>query len=479
MKNQVRKNKTKIVATLGPTSETTEKVRELIENGLSVARLNFSHGGHDVQLNRINIVRALNKELGTNVGLLQDLQGPKIRIGVVENEGVEIKAGDELSITSTEQIGNAKIVSTTYQNLTSDVEVGDPILIDDGNLELKVVEKGDGVIKTVVVHGGILKSKKGINLPGTKLSTPSMTEKDLKDLEFGLEQDVDWVALSFVRSADDILQLKKLIDAKGKHTKVVAKIEKPEAVENMDEIIAATDAVMVARGDLGVEIPMEDVPLIQKEIIEKCNIASKPVIVATQMLDSMINNPRPTRAEASDVANAILDGTDAIMLSGETAFGSYPALAVSAMTKIIQAIEERSEAIYHKHYKLENADNTVNEDRVLASAGRLARDTKAKAITGMTFTGYSAFGISRFRPSADLIMFTENKRLLTQLSLIWGVQSFYIEKFDSNTEIAFMQINKDLKDKGLLESGDLVVSTGTLPIAQRIRSNTIRLTTVD
>ncbi|BDD03649.1 pyruvate kinase [Aureibacter tunicatorum] len=478
MKNQVRRNKTKIVATLGPTSESKPKVKELIQAGLNVARLNFSHGGHDVQLNRINIVRDLNKELGVNVGLLQDLQGPKIRIGEVENEGVEINVGEELVICSTPMVGNRHKVSTTYESLTDDVEIGDPILIDDGNLELKVIDKGEGEVKTIVVHGGMLKSKKGINLPGSNLSTPSMTQKDLDDLQFGLEHNVDWVALSFVRRAEDIIELKNIIKQAGKTTKVVAKIEKPEAVNNIDEIINVTDAIMVARGDLGVEIPMEEVPVIQKEIIKKCNMAAKPVIVATQMLDSMINNPRPTRAEASDVANAILDGADAVMLSGETAFGNYPPLAVGAMSKIIKSVENNSEHIYNRNFELEKSSKTYNEDRVLASSAYLARDTEAVAITGMTFTGYTAFKVSRFRPKAEIQIFTDNMQLLTQLSLIWGVRGYFKEKFAESTEEAFLTINEDLKSLGEIQDGDLVVTTGTLPIANKERTNTIRLTKV-
>ncbi|BDD10671.1 pyruvate kinase [Fulvitalea axinellae] len=475
---ELAQKKTKIVATIGPTTEFEDKVRELILAGLNVARLNFSHGGHDEQLNRMNIVRKLNKEMGTNVGLLQDLQGPKIRIGEVEDGGVDIVAGDELTITSSPMIGTKDTVSTTYQSLTSDVEVGDPILIDDGNLELKVTEKGEGQIKTTVVHGGKLKSKKGINLPGTKLSTPSMTEKDLADLEFGLEQNVDWVALSFVREAKDIEDLKAIIAKRGKHTKVVAKIEKPEAIANIDEIIAATDAIMVARGDLGVEIPMEDVPLIQKEIIKKCNMAAKPVIVATQMLDSMINNPRPTRAEASDVANAIMDGADAVMLSGETAFGSYPKLAVESMTKIIRVLEEKGSMIFDKNYELDKNSETYKYDRVLASSARLAKDTEAKAITGMSFSGYTAFGLSRFRPSADILIVTENTHLLTQLSLIWGVTGYHTDALGDTTEKAFQKVNEIIKGEEAVETGDLVVSTGTMPVAQKQHTNTVRLTTV-
>ena len=472
------KNKTKIVATLGPTSESKEQVKELILAGLNVARLNFSHGSHESQLEKMNVVRELNRELGRNVGILQDLQGPKIRIGDIENGEVEICDGDILTITSEPLLGNKEIVSTTFTSLADDVHVGEPILIDDGNLELKVISKQPGKVKTQVVHGGLLRSKKGINLPGTKLSVPSMTEKDLADLEYGLKHNVDWIALSFVRTADDIRGLKRIISSAGKHSKIIAKIEKPEAVDNIDEIIQVSDGIMVARGDLGVEIPMEKVPMIQKEIIKKCNRLAKPVIVATQMLDSMIQNPRPTRAETSDVANAIMDGADAVMLSGETAYGSYPVLAIEAMTKIISSVEQNDKLIYHRNYELEKNSATYRSDRVLATACRLSKDTDAKAITGMTFSGYTAFVLSRFRPTAEIHIFTENEQLLTQMSLIWGVRGFFVRFLGKTTEDAFLTISEYLRGNAYINEGDLVVSTGTLPIATKSRTNTIRLTIV-
>jgi len=331
-------NKTKIVATVGPASNTKEMLRNLIAGGVDVFRLNFSHGTHDSHRPVIQAIKELREETGTYVSILQDLQGPKIRVEEVENNGVEIIEGEILTITTEKVLGTSKRVSTSYQALPNDVSVGDMILIDDGKLELKVTSTNGKEVEAVVVYGGILKSRKGINLPNTNVSAPSLTEKDYADLMFGLEQDVDWVALSFVRTQEDILQLRRIIDESGKKVSIVAKIEKPQAITNIDGIIEATDAIMVARGDLGVEILMEDVPVIQKMLVRKCNEAAKPVIVATQMLESMIENPRPTRAETNDVANAVMDGADAVMLSAESASGKYPMLAVQSMARIIKSI---------------------------------------------------------------------------------------------------------------------------------------------
>src|SRR5690606_30752009 len=320
--------KTKILATIGPASNNYEMIKSLAAAGANVFRLNFSHGSHSVHKEVIDIIRQVNKELNTSQGILQDLQGPEIRVGEVENNGVEIRPGEQITITNDPVIGTSSLVSTVYQNLPNDVVPGDRILIDDGNLEVVVTSSDGKNVNATVIHGGILKSRKGINLPNTKVSAPSLTEKDIEDLAFGLEEDVDWIALSFVRSADDIVDLRTRIKAAGKECKIVAKIEKPEALENIDSIIEATDAIMVARGDLGVEVPMEIVPLWQKKMVEKCKLACKPVIIATQMMESMIQNPRPTRAETNDVANAVLDGADAVMLSAETASGKYPVNAV-------------------------------------------------------------------------------------------------------------------------------------------------------
>ncbi|MGK7393964.1 MAG: pyruvate kinase [Candidatus Cyclobacteriaceae bacterium M3_2C_046] len=471
-------NKTKVVATVGPASSSKSLLRELVLAGVDLFRLNFSHSTHEQHQTVISHIREINDELKTYVSILQDLQGPKIRIEEVENNRIELKVGEIIKITSERVLGTNKKVSTSFKSLATDVKVGDPILLDDGNLELKVINKNNGEVEAEVVHGGILRSKKGINLPTTHVSVPSLTEKDHEDLLFGLENDVDWVALSFVRSAEDVKKLKKIIAEQGKETRVIAKIEKPEAVNNIDEIIKVTDALMVARGDLGVEIPMERVPMVQKDIINKCNIAAKPVIVATQMLESMIRNPRPTRAEASDVANAILDGADAVMLSGESAMGSYPVLAVKSMVRIIKSIEMNALQIYNKNLKADPKSETFYHDNVLVGACVIARDTCAKVITGITFSGYTAFALSKHRPYANIYIFSENKKLLNQINLIWGVQGFYYDKFKS-TDHSIDDTLEILKSEGIVKKGDVVIHTGTLPVIRKKRTNMVRLTEVE
>jgi pyruvate kinase len=467
-------NRTKIIATIGPASSSKSVIKSLIRSGANVLRLNFSHGSHEDHLNRIRMIRSISKEFDHPIGILLDLQGPKIRIGEVKEGAVHLKVGQKLTITTQKILGSSQKISTSYQNLPKDVKKGDVILMDDGNIELKVIDQQEEEVVTQVLHGGILKSKKGINLPDTNVSVPSMTEKDLNDLAFGLMHHVDWVALSFVRKAEDIKELRDIIYRKGKWSKIIAKIEKPEAVENIDSIIEASDGLMVARGDLGVEIPMEKVPLIQKQIVRKCNVAAKPVIVATQMLESMIQNPRPTRAEASDVANAIMDGADAVMLSGETAAGNYPALAVRSMARIIKSVEDHTDWIFDKNYENEKDSDTFYNDRVLATACQLAEDTHARVITGMTVTGYTAFNISSHRPRASIIIFTGNKTLLSQLALVWGVRAYYYEKFES-TDDALNDIQEFLIKNELIKQGDVYIITGTIPVSSRKRTNTVRL----
>jgi pyruvate kinase len=468
-------NKTKIVSTVGPASSDAAILRELVLAGVDVFRLNFSHGTHEVHKQTIEHIRAINAELNTHVSILQDLQGPKIRVEEVENNNVELAVGEALKITSERVLGTNKRVSTSYKSLPRDVKVGDTILIDDGNLELKVVNKSDNDVDAEVIHGGILRSRKGINLPTTNVTAPSLTEKDLEDLHFGLEMDVDWIALSFVRSAKDILELKKIIEEHKKEAKVIAKIEKPEAVINIDEIIKVTDGLMVARGDLGVEIPMEKVPIVQKDIVKKCNIKAKPVIVATQMLESMIQNPRPTRAESSDVANAIMDGADAVMLSGETAAGKYPVIAVKSMSRIIDSVEKNVLGIYNKNLQTDPESPTFYHDNVLMGAVVIARDTCAKAITGLTFSGYTAYALAKHRPYADIFIFTENKKLLNQINLIWGVRGFYYDKFVSTDQSIDDTLNI-LREKDCVSKGDVIIHTGTLPVIRKQRTNMIRLT---
>jgi pyruvate kinase len=472
----VNSARTKVIATVGPACNTEEKLWELVQAGADVFRLNFSHGSHEMHLQVINLVRSINKKHGTSVALLQDLQGPKIRTGDVENNGVELIGGQKLIITTEKIIGNSERIYTSYKSMPQDVKVGDAILIDDGKLELKVIEiKGEQVI-TQVIFGGTLKSKKGINLPNTAVSEPSLTEKDREDLIFGLANDVDWIALSFVRHADDIKDIKQIIAQSGKKVKVVAKIEKPEALVDIDNIIDACDGIMVARGDLGVEINMEDVPVWQKTMVKKCNMVGKPVIVATQMMESMITSPRPTRAEANDVANAVVDGADTVMLSAESASGMYPVESVQAMGKIIKAIEDNID-IFHKDWPLHPESSNFLRESLISSACKLAKDTHAKAIVGFSRSGFTATKISSFRPSAKIFIFTDNRIILNQLNLIWGVRAFYLEP-KKTTDETIDAMNKVLLDAKLVAKGDVVINTSTMPYESVYRTNMVKLSIV-
>jgi len=470
-------NKTKILATVGPASNNEETLLNLSKAGANVFRLNFSHGNHEGHAKVISMIRKINKDNQLSIGILQDLQGPKIRVGEVQDNGVEIIPGDPITITNDPVIGTASLVSTVYQNLPNDVLPGDRILIDDGNLEL-VVNSTDGKnVNCTVIHGGILKSRKGINLPNTKVSAPSLTEKDLEDLQFGLENGVDWIALSFVRHAEDIYDLRRRIEKAGKVCKIVSKIEKPEALENIDEIIAATDAIMVARGDLGVEVPMQMVPLWQKKMVEKCKLACKPVIIATQMLESMIVNPRPTRAETNDVATAVLDGADAVMLSAETASGNFPVFAVKAMTSIISHIEQNAD-VYHNLYKIPEEDETFLSNNLILMASRLSRNVKAKAIVGITSSGFTGFRIASHRPLANIFVFTRNLPLLTQLSLVWGVRAYYYES-NVSTDATFKDIESQLKADGHVNVGDVIVNTASMPLKKKGKTNMLKVHVVE
>jgi len=469
-------NKTKIVATIGPATNNKEMLIELVKAGVGVFRLNFSHGNHSGHQQVIKYIREVNEELGTNVCILQDLQGPKIRIGEVENGEVEIVPGQTITITCKEVMGTSQKVSTTYTSLSTDVEIGDTILVDDGKIELRVTEASGDEVKATVIYGGGLKSRKGMNLPNTNISAPSLTKKDKKDLLFGLEQDVDWIALSFVRYASDIYDLKDIIAEKGKETLVVAKIEKPEALQNIDEIIDATDGLMVARGDLGVEIAMEDVPMAQKMMVEKCNAASKPVIIATQMMESMIENPRPTRAETNDVANAVLDGADAIMLSAETASGKYPIQSVKSMVRTILAVE-KYDVVYDKLSHIPADSPTFNNDNLVRTACRLSKEVNANAIIGMTKSGYTGFRISSHRPKANIYIFTSNRRLLNIINLYWGLRGFYYDGTRSTDE-TFDDLEKILRSKGLLHHNDTYISTASMPLHWEDRTNMVRIQVV-
>ncbi len=465
-------NTTKIVATVGPASNNKEMLRALVKEGVDVFRLNFSHGTHEDHLKVINYVREINAEMGTKIALLQDLQGPKIRVNDMK-PGTEIVAGQEIIITTREVLGNNELVSTSYERLPKDVKVGDMILIDDGKIELKVKEVRDIDVVCTVIYGGPLKPRKGINLPFTKVSAPSLTEKDLTDLHFGLKHKVDWVALSFVRKAQDILSLREIINGAKSTTRIVAKIEKPEALENIDAIIAATDAVMVARGDLGVEIWMEEVPMVQKMLVEKCNKASKPVIVATQMMESMIENPRPTRAETNDVANAVLDGADALMLSAETAAGKYPIEVIRSMVRTIGSVEKQGN-IFYKFRELDPKAANYFNDSLILTACKLAKDVNAKAIVGMTQLGYSAYKAASHRPNCNIFAFTSNETIINTMNLVWATSAYHYDKAAS-TDATIADVEAILKRDGHVKAGDTFIILASMPIQERGRSNMIKV----
>ena len=470
-------NRTKIVATLGPSSVDEKMMRKLIETGVDVFRLNFSHGEHEDKQKAIEQINRINEDLTSKVAILCDLQGPKIRLGDIEGEGVMIESGKEISITNQQSISSNKQLYVNYEPLPSEVKIGDRILIDDGKLELKVL-RSDGKNKVIaeIIYGGIVKSRKGVNLPDTSLSVPSLTEKDKIDLTFILTQDIDWIALSFVRYADDIIELKKLIDEKNHPAKVIAKIEKPEALTNIKGIIQETDGVMVARGDLGVEVAGERVPLIQKDIVKRCLKAAKPVIIATQMMESMIENPKPTRAEINDVANAVLDGADAVMLSGETAVGDYPVEVINHVVKILDRIESKGR-IYNKQIKISKTSDSLISDAICHNASIMANELMAKAIVGMTFSGYTAYRISSHRPRASIFIFTANKKILRTLNLVWGVRVFHYDKFVSTDETV-LDIKQILKESGYLRKGDVMVNLGSMPIKEKGKTNMIRVSII-
>ena len=471
--------KTKIVATIGPASSSKEVLREMMLKGMNVARLNFSHGDYSVHEEVIKNIRELNEETGLNIALLADLQGPKIRTRKMKDNGVLLINGKTVTIVIDDKLeGTAEKFAINYEALPRDIRPGEFILLDDGKLHLEVIStNGKDTIQAKVIHGGVLSSNKGVNLPNTKISLPCLTEKDLLDLDFAIAQNFDWIGLSFVRSAHDIIELKHIISNNKCKAKVIAKIEKPEAILDIDDIIRETDAVMVARGDLGVEIPMEEVPLIQKMLIKKCYFHAKPIIVATQMMESMIESITPTRAEVNDVANAVLDGADAVMLSGETSVGQFPIQVIDAMSKIVIKMET-SEGIYHKEELPEKNQDRFISDSICFNATRLSQRVEAKAIVTMSFSGYTAYKIASQRPKAPIIVFTGNKQILTQLNLIWGVRGFYYDKMVS-TDHTIADIKLFLKKKGLLKSGDLVINIASIPIEEKGKSNMLKLSYVE
>lgn len=474
-------NRTKIVATIGPASSSPEVLEAMALAGADVFRINFSHGDYAVVEQVIKNIREVNRKLGTHIAMLADLQGPKLRIGEVENNGVELIAGKELVFTSEKVIGTAERVFMTYQQFPKDVRVGDQILIDDGKLILRATKtNGKDEVTAVVEHGGILSSKKGVNLPNTKISLPCLTEKDIKDLHFAIAHDIDWIGLSFVRSGADIIELKHLIREINPNSmaRVIAKIEKPEAVADIDPIIRETDGLMVARGDLGVEVPMQRVPVIQKMLVKKCLEASKPVIIATQMMESMITSPSPTRAEVNDVANSVMDGADAVMLSGETSVGKHPARVIEAMSKIIAQVEEESHIYHIEQPALMSQNDRFVSDQICFCAGQLAQQTGAAAIITMTHSGYTAFRISSYRPKASIFVFTGNYTILTQLNLVWGVRGFFYDK-NISTDHTIADIKFILKKAGYVVKDDFIINVASIPLSEKGKSNMIKLTQVD
>ncbi|HVZ57252.1 MAG TPA: pyruvate kinase [Chitinophagaceae bacterium] len=474
-------HRTKIVATVGPACDTYDKLLELVKAGVNVFRLNFSHGTHEDKAAIIEHIRNINKTEPYNISILADLQGPKLRVGDIENGALEINPGDILTFTSKEKVvGTKDKIYVSYPNLHKDVKPGDKILIDDGKLEVVVNEvTKDDLVRVQVTYGGTLLPKKGVNLPDTEISLPALTEKDLADLEFIITQQVDWLALSFVRKAEDIVDLKRRLQEKNCTSKVIAKIEMPSALRDLRNIIVESDAVMVARGDLGVELPVEKVPMAQREIIRKCIHRAKPVIVATQMMESMIDRVKPNRSEITDVANAVLEGADAVMLSAETATGKHPALVVETMRKIILEVEN-TEYRYNREEDLKPQVHSPSflSDAICYNACKLAQDAQANALVGMTQSGYTGFMLSSYRPKAPLYVFTKVRSLVNQLSLSWGVRAFYYSEEESLDNIFQDQINI-LKERGFARKGDVIVSTGSTPIHLHLPTNVLKITTVE
>lgn len=477
--HQVKQGKTKVVCTLGPSSNTVEALAGMIHGGMDVARLNFSHGSYDDHLTMMHNVREAARRTGEEVTILQDLQGPKIRVGKLDAPFITLQQGRRVVLATGRGKGDETTIPTTYEGLTRDVHAGDSVLLDDGRLRLRVLEvKESGVICEVLV-GGKLSSHKGINLPGVSVSAPSFTGKDLHDLEFGIEHDIDYVALSFVRTADDVRELREAIVGRireGRYLPIIAKIEKPQAVANIDAIIAEADGVMIARGDLGVELPPEDVPLLQKMIVAKCNREGKPVIIATQMLESMISNPTPTRAETSDVANAVLDGGDAVMLSGETSVGAYPFEAVQMMERIITKVEsERTE----REQRLEKPWGTVENrhDALGRAACVLAEQMAAAAIVCVTFSGHTARVVSQYRPRPRIIAVTNRAKILRRLQLIWGVRGMVIDDKDleRDSDRTLDHIQRLLVNSGMVMRGDYIVVLAGQPLFARGSTNFIKV----
>jgi pyruvate kinase len=471
-------NKTKIIATLGPATSSKEVLYQLAKEGVNVFRINFSHADYEDVKIRIKQIREINEENDYNVAILGDLQGPKLRVGVME-EGVVLEDGDTFKFTTEKCIGTKEKAFMTYQRFPKDVKVGEHILVDDGKLMFEVLSSNketEVVVKVLV--GGPLKSKKGVNLPNTAISLPALTEKDKADAVFALEQKVDWIALSFVRTPEDLRMLRDLIDQHSEYrVPVIAKIEKPEAVENIDSLIPYCDGLMVARGDLGVEIPMQEVPLIQKMLVSRAKKARIPVIIATQMMETMIDNPVPTRAEVNDVANSIMDGADAVMLSGETSVGKFPIKVIQKMTEIIKSVEN-SPLIKVPQTPPHIKTNRFITKAICHHAAQMANDTDATAISTLTNSGYTAFQISAWRPKSHVLAYTSERRILGKLNLLWGVKAFYYDK-DLSTDDTVVDINRISKEKGFVKQGDLMINLTSMPVEAKGMVNTLRVSEID
>ena len=473
------KKKTKIVATLGPATSRKEVLRDMMLAGVDVFRINFSHANYEDVAERITIIRELNEELEHSTAILADLQGPKLRVGVMGGE-VVVAPGDEiLFVTGQPFEGNSERVYMNYQSFPKDVNPRERILLDDGKLIFEVIHtNGENEVKAKVIQGGPLKSKKGVNLPNTNISLPALTEKDIKDAVFAVKQEVDWIALSFVRHSQDLIDLQNLIKEHSEHKiPIVAKIEKPEAVENIDKIVAYCDGLMVARGDLGVEVPAHEVPLIQKRLVLRAKKARIPVIIATQMMESMITSLTPTRAEVNDVANSVMDGADAVMLSGETSVGNYPVQVIEKMTSILKSVEGSSLINVPQNPPHIRTKRYITKS-VCYHAALMANEIQAKAISTLTNSGYTAFQISAWRPSAHILVFTSNRRILNQLNLLWGVKAFYYDRYVSTDE-TIEDVNQIACKKGFLDVGDMLISLAAMPIKDKGMVNTLRVTEIE
>ena len=473
------RKKTKLVATLGPACSSREVIKDMIDAGVNVFRVNFSHADYEDVKERIDIIRSLNDEFGYTTAILADLQGPKLRVGVMK-EDIVVNPGDIITFQTSEDVpGTAERVYMNYKEFPRDVNPGEKILLDDGKLMFEALETNRTTeVICKVIQGGPLKSKKGVNLPNTKVSLPALTKKDIKDALFAIEQQVDWIALSFVRTPKDLEELQDLI---AKHSEykipIIAKIEKPEAVENIDKIVAFCDALMVARGDLGVEIPAHEVPLIQKKLIHRAKTARIPVIVATQMMETMITSLTPTRAEVNDVANSVMDGADAVMLSGETSVGNYPVQVIEKMTQIIEAVEDSPLILVPQNPPHVRTKRFITKS-ICYHAAIMANEIKAKAISTLTNSGYTAFQISAWRPQAHILVYTSNRRILTQLNLLWGVNAHYYDKFVS-TDDTVDDINQIAKDNGYVKKGDMLINLAAMPVANKGMVNTLRISEIE